>query len=194
MLISVEIQGITGLMLDKFTNELLDKGPKSTSNGHEESPQEQATRKLYVDKDATPIFPADNMLSCIIDAGRYIKVGKRQLSTRDTTTVTSFLSIVEAYMAIESPGWRVDARGVVNAATKGRHVAYRPMFDEWSMKFTLDIDTKECRLDTARELIDRAGRAIGIGVMRPSRKGRYGQFKVIHWTEKQVEFKKSKAA
>ena len=87
-------------------------------------------------------------------------------------------------MLIQSEhGWRVDARGVVNPATKGRHVAYRPIFDDWSFTFTVDVDTEEADPKTVRELIDRAGKAIGIGVMRPARKGRYGQFKVTKWKE-----------
>jgi hypothetical protein len=185
VLVEVTVQGITGLMLDKFTNDLLDKNPKSTNGKQELAPQEQAEKRLYLDNKGNCIFPADNLLSCIIDAGRYIKIGKRQLSTRDTTVVTSFLSIVEQFILIKSEhSWRVDARGVVNQATKGRHVAYRPIFDDWKLTFTLDIDTSEASLNTVRELIDRAGRAIGIGVMRPSRKGRYGQFKVISWKEK----------
>ncbi len=179
------IQGLTGLMLDKFTNDLLIKMPKSTNGKQEETPKDQAEKKLYTDDKGICVFPADNLLSCIIDAGRFIKIGKRQLSTRDTTTVTSFLSIVESFLPIKSKqGWRVDARGVVNQVTKGRHVAYRPIFDAWEFKFTLDVDTSETSLDAVRELIDRAGKAVGIGVMRPSRKGRYGQFKVIHWNEK----------
>lgn len=185
MIIEVTIQGTTALMLDKFTNDLLDKGPKSTNGKEELSPRDQAEKRLYKDTDGFCIFPADNLLSCVIDAGRFLKIGKRQLSTRDSTTVTSFLNIVESFIPIKSSkGWRVDARGVVNQATKGRHVAYRPMFDDWSLKFTLDVDTGEAALTTIRELIDRAGKSIGIGVMRPARKGRYGQFKVITWKEK----------
>lgn len=185
MLIEVTVQGITPLMLDKFTNDLLDKGPKSTNGRQEETPKDQAERRLYKDDKGICIFPADNLLSCVIDAGRFIKIGKRQLSTRDTTTVTTFLSIIESFMPIKSTGgWRVDARGVVNQATKGRHIAYRPMFDDWKLKFTLDIDTTEAALNTVREVIDRAGKSIGIGVLRPARKGRYGMFKVIDWNEK----------
>lgn len=183
MLIDVIVEGITGLMQDTFTNDLLDKGPKSTASGQEPTPHEQAERRLCVDNQGHPCLPADNLLSCIIDAGCFIKVGRRQLSTRDTTTVTSFLSIVETFLLIQSEkGWRVDARGIVNQVTKGRHICYRPIFDEWKLAFTLDIDTTEASLKTVRELIDRAGRSIGIGVMRPSRKGRYGQFKVIKWS------------
>ncbi len=182
MLIEVTVRGITPLILDRFHEGLLIKGPKSSNSGEELSPQDQAVGKLYTDDKGVPVFPADNLLSCVIDAGRFIKIGKRQLSTRDGTIVTSFLSLTDMFLKIDSKeGWRVDARGIVNQATKGRHVCYRPIFDDWGFKFTLDIDEKECTEKTARELIDRAGKAIGIGVMRPSRKGRYGQFKVEHW-------------
>lgn len=185
MLIEVTVQGITPLMLHRFANDMLDKGPKTTGSKQELPPKEQAEKCLYKDDKGVCIFPADNLLACFIDAGRFIKIGKRQLSTRDTTVITSFLMIIESFMPIKSAkGWRTDARGVVNQATKGRHIAYRPIFDDWKLKFTLDVDTNEATLNTVREIIDRAGKCIGIGVMRPARKGRYGQFKVIEWKEK----------
>ena len=194
MLISVTIEGITPIIFDRFHEGLLIKGPKSTGRGEELSPQDQAAAKLYVDDDGVPVFPADNLLSCIIDAGRFIKIGKRQLSTRDTTTVTSFLSIPEQFLVIRSKeGWRVDSRGIVNQATKGRHVCHRPIFDDWQFDFTLDVDMAEATEHTVRELIDRAGKQVGLAVMRPSRKGRYGQFKVLCWNcEVKKEIPKSK--
>src|SRR5215467_4654027 len=182
MLIKVTIRGKTPVMFDKFTEDQLIKGPKSSSSGEELSPYDQAKGKLYTDDKGVCVFPTDALLKCIIDAGVFIKVGRRQLSTRDTTIVTSFLSIVEQFMVIRSKGgWRVDSRGIVNQATKGRHICHRPMFDDWECDFTLDLDTSEATEKTARELVDRAGKAIGIGVMRPSRKGRYGQFVVKCW-------------
>lgn len=190
MLIKVTVQGITPVLFDRFHEGLLLKGPKTTGHAEEDGPREQAERKLYVDDKGIPVFPADNLLSCIIDAGKFIKVGKRQLSTRDTTIVTSFLSIPETFLVIRSKeGWRVDARGIVNQATKGRHVCYRPIFDDWAMDFTLDVDMSEVSEKTVRELIDRAGKQIGIGVMRPSRKGRYGMFKVACWNCEEVRRK-----
>lgn len=185
MLIEVTVQGVTPLMIHKFTNASIEKGPKSTGGKQELPPKEQAERCLYKDDKGTCIFPADNLLAAFIDAGRHIKVGRKQLSTRDTTIITSFLTIIESFIPIKTVnGWRIDARGVVNSVTKGRHIAYRPMFDDWKLKFTLDVDTNEASLNTIREIIDRAGKVIGIGVMRPSRKGRYGQFKVIDWNER----------
>jgi len=146
------------------------------------TPLEQAKRKLYLYDDGRPYLPAVYLFRSIIEAGRFIKVGKRQLSTRDETIVPSFLSLVGIDYPIRSKeGWRVDARGIVNQKTKDRVMAYRPIFDDWEVDFSIDLDTSEGKVSTARELVDRAGRAIGIGVMRPSRKGGYGQFKVVHW-------------
>jgi hypothetical protein len=183
MIIQCTIQGITPLIMDRFTNEALEgRTPGTTNKKTEPTPLEQAKAKLYLYEDGRPYVPAIYLFRAIIDAGRFIKIGKRQLSTRDETIVPSFLSLVGIdYPIVSKEGWRVDARGIVNQTTKARVMAYRPIFDDWQVSFNIDLDTSEGKVSTARELVDRAGRAIGIGVMRPSRKGGYGQFKVIHW-------------
>lgn len=185
MLIKVTISSLTPLMLDRFHNGLLEtRTSVSTNKGKELSPKDQAYAKLYCMEDGTPYLPAENLLRCIIEAGRFIKIGKRQLSTRDETIVTSFMSLVGTKFPIRSKtGWRVDSRGIVNQKTNSRVMAYRPIFDDWEIDFEIDLDEVEAKTSTMRELVDRAGRAIGLGAMRPSRKGAYGQFKVIAWNE-----------
>lgn len=185
MLIKCTIQGITPLIMDRFTSDALEtKTPSTTNQPTVLSPVEQARKKLYLDPDGNPFLPAIYLFRAIIDAGRFIKIGKRQLSTRDETIVPSFLSLVGTqYPIISKDPWRVDARGIVNQKTNSRVMAYRPIFDDWQVSFEIDLDTREARVATARELVDRAGRAIGIGVMRPSRKGGFGQFKVVYWQE-----------
>jgi hypothetical protein len=193
MLIDVTIAGLTPLMFDRFYNALLEgKTPGTTNKGTEPTPLEQAKARLYLDKDDKPFVPSVYLLRSIIDAGRFIKIGKRQLSTRDETIVTSFLSLVGVNYPIESrESWRVDARGIVNQATKARVMCYRPIFDDWRISFSIDLDEKEGRPSTARELVDRAGRSIGIGVMRPSRKGPLGQWKVVEWVERLEEIREA---
>jgi hypothetical protein len=172
-------------MFDRFSNDLLEgKTVGKVAKGTEEDPKEQARRKLFLDGKGNAYVPATYLLGAIINAGRFIKIGKRQLSTRDETVVTSFLSLVGTEYPIKSrAGWRTDARGIVNQATKARVMCYRPIFDDWQVSFAVDLDEKEAKPSVARELVDRAGRAVGIGVMRPNRKGPYGQFKVIKWAE-----------
>ena len=186
MLIQVTIQGTTPIMFDRFHAGLLEaQTPKTTNRKTELTPLEQATLRLYIDPNTKkPFLPQSYLLSSIINAGRFIKIGKRQLSTRDETIVTSFLSIPGQGFPIRSrEGWRVDGRGVVNQVTKARVMAYRPMFDDWEVDFTIDLDESEGQAKTVRELVDRAGRSVGMGVMRPQRKGSYGQSKVISWVE-----------
>jgi hypothetical protein len=193
MLIDCTIDGLTPLIFDRFHNALLEgKTAGTTNKGTEPSPQEQAKARLYLDDKGKPYLPSVYLLRAIIDAGRFIKIGKRQLSTRDETIVTSFLSLIGTdYPIISKNGWRVDARGIVNQQTKARVMCYRPLFDDWRVAFSIDLDEKEGKPQTARELVDRAGRAIGVGVMRPSRKGPYGQFKVIRWVEKREELQQA---
>jgi hypothetical protein len=194
MLIKCEIAGITPVIFDRFTNALLESKTttKTTGKGVELTPQEQAKARLYLYDDGRPYMPAVYLFRAIIDAGRFIKIGKRQLSTRDETIVPSFLSLVGIDYPIESKeGWRVDARGIVNQVSKARVMAYRPIFDDWRLTFCIDLDTSEGKPSTARELVDRAGRAIGVGVMRPSRKGGYGQFKVVHWNVVEEELREA---
>src|ERR1700747_1880335 len=128
MLIDVTVTGISPLILDRFYNALLEgKQPGTTNKGVELTPLEQAKARLYLHEGTNkPFIPSTYMLRSIIEAGRFIKIGKRQLSTRDETIVTSFLSIVETEFALKSKdGWRVDARGIVNQQTKARVMAYR---------------------------------------------------------------------
>jgi hypothetical protein len=190
MLIDVTIEGITPLILDRFHNALLEgKLPGTTNKGTEPTPYDQAKARLYLYEGTNkPYIPQTYMLASIIGAGRFIKVGKRQLSTRDETIVTSFLSILGTdFPLISKGGWRVDSRGIVNQKTRDRVICYRPIFDDWQLTFTIDLDEKEAKPSIARELVDRAGKAQGIGVMRPSRKGPFGRFKVIRWVEKKGE-------
>ena len=116
MIIEVTIAGLSPLIFDRFHNALLEgKTPGSTNKGVEPSPQEEAKARLYLDDKGKPFLPSVYLLRSIIDAGRFIKIGKRQLSTRDETIVTSFLSLVGINYPIQSKeGWRVDARGIVN--------------------------------------------------------------------------------
>jgi hypothetical protein len=161
MLIKVTICGLTPLMMDRFSNDMLEtQTPKTTNSKTELTPLQQAEKRLYRYKDGTPYLPAVYLFRAVIDAGRFIKIGKRQLSTRDDTIVTSFMSLVGTDYPIQSKeGWRVDARGIVNQTTKGRVMAYRPIFDDWQIDFTIDLDTAEGKISTARELVDKSGQS-----------------------------------
>ena len=59
---------------------------------------------------------------------------------------------------------------------------HRPMFDDWKTTFDIEVFEGGFSEQLTRQLVDDAGMRIGIGDMRPEKKGPYGRFKVIKWT------------
>ena len=94
----------------------------------------------------------------------------------------SCLDIVAAEIPlIHSQTWTVDTRAVVIPATKGRILAHRPRFDDWALEFSLDLDTSIVQESLLREIVDAAGKRVGLGDFRPARKGPFGKFRVDEW-------------
>jgi len=52
---------------------------------------------------------------------------------------------------------------------------YRPMLKNWSLEFTIEIADGQLDPDVVKQVLEYAGRAIGIGDNRP----RYGRFSVV---------------
>ena len=60
-------------------------------------------------------------------------------------------------------------------------MAHRPRFDAWTLNFTLDVDADMFADTLVRELLDIAGKRIGLGDFRPARRGPFGRFVVTGW-------------
>lgn len=184
MLIKVTIVGTAPLLCNRFTEAAQAKVSATTSGvmrGQQSLPREVATRKLYVNAQGKPVIPAPNLMRAIVDAGAHVKHGKSKLSTQRSSLVPAGLSIVEIELPITPSAWEVDSRSVVIPATGGRIMAHRPRFDKWHLVFTLDIDAEMFDEAVARELVDLAGKRVGLGDFRPARKGPFGRFRVDHW-------------
>ena len=72
----------------------------------------------------------------------------------------------------------IDVRPVVIKSTKGRIPRRRPIFKNWSLKFTIEYDEDEISAETIKEILDYAGRRVGIGDFRPENGGPFGRFMV----------------
>jgi hypothetical protein len=57
------------------------------------------------------------------------------------------------------------------------------MFDDWKLFFHLVLDTTEMSSKMLREIVDAAGKKVGLADFRPLCKGPYGKFVVTHWQE-----------
>lgn len=184
MLIEVKIEGVSPLLQNRFTDAAalaVSNGSSSALQGSKPPPREQAQAKLYVDSNGLPVIPSPNLLACLVDAGRHLKAGKSKVSTMRSSLVPAGIQIQEIELPITPRKWECDSRPVVVPSTGGRIVAHRPRFDEWSVKFTLDVDPDVFGERIVRELVDIGGKRCGLGDFRPARRGPFGRFKVVSW-------------
>jgi hypothetical protein len=186
--IDIEITGTTPLICNRFT----DSAAQSATNGTRSalagadkgSPHDQAEQKLYTASDgATLIIPSPNIFSCIIAAGTFHKAGRVKITTQKSSLIPACVSIHEIEIPlISKQGWSVDTRAVRIPSTGGRILAHRPIFNDWNLRFTVDLDTEFMSENLFRAIVDDAGKRIGLGDFRPACKGPFGKFVVTHWT------------
>lgn len=175
--VTAQISGITPLIVNRFHE---DAQAESSSGVHvrreRPGPEDDAKERLY-QNDGGTYFPAENLRQAIIAAASRTKIGRRSA----TTDVAAALFILPFAMPLIGD-WHVDSRPVVIPATKGRILRHRPMFDEWIIELTLQIETDLIDANTVRKIMDDAGNYVGIGDFRPAKKGPYGRFRVDSWS------------
>lgn len=185
MEISVTIEGKTPLLLNRFTDEAqqsASSGARLSAVGDKGSPRAQATPKLYLGQDDLPVIPQPNLFRCIIDAGKFFKAGKSKVTTLKSSLIPSCVELNEVEYVIEhEQPWEVDTRAVRIPSTGGRILAHRPCFNDWKITFDVTLDTSVMSESLFRDIIDKAGSAIGLGDFRPDCKGPFGKFRVIRW-------------
>lgn len=192
MKVHVEIQGITPLLMNRFTEAAevqVSGGTAVTFRGDRGTPREQAEGKRYADQDGRLYIPGPNIFAAIIAAGTFHKAGRSKLTTHKTSLVPAGVMVDDLICALlDAKGkpiteWEVDSRSVVIPATGGRIMCHRPRVDKWWSKFTLDIDSTMFTASLVRAVVDDAGKKIGLGDYRPARKGPFGRFVVSGWQE-----------
>jgi len=186
MEIQCTIKGVTPILFNRFheENEIkVSSGISAVHIGHKDIPREAARKTAYIDDNETLYYPMQNVFAAIIEAGRFHKLGKSKVSTLKTSLVPAGLSIKEVISSFNTEDFEVDSRSVVIPATGGRIMKHRARLDEWQLSFTLIIDEDVFDERIARILVDDAGKKVGIGDFRPSKRGLFGKFVVIEWQE-----------
>ena len=202
MNIDVEITGNTPLLMNRFTdaNEVaVTSGTRPSAVGHRGTPREQAEATAYTDEEGYLFVPQQNLFACIINAGKFHKVGKSKVTTLKSSLVPAGLAMLDALvLPILSPktkkrlkSFEVDSRRVVIPATGGAVMRHRARVDEWRIKFSVEVDLELFAPDFVRTLVDDAGKKIGLGDYRPERKGPFGKFKVTAWEIQKEKSRKS---
>lgn len=185
MQVRITVEGTTPLLMNKFTDAAQLKassGSGVTTVGDKGTTREQAERKLYVENEEIGI-PQPNLLRCLIDAGKWLKAGRSKVTTQKTSMIPACVDIAGVFLPLTHGGWEVDTRPVRIPATGGRILAHRPSFEKWALDFEVTLDTDILGKGMFRELVDIAGKRIGLGDFRPDCKGPFGKFVVTKWDE-----------
>jgi hypothetical protein len=192
MEIAIKIVGTTPLICNKFTDaaaESASNGSRGSSAGQDRgTPLDIAQSKLYIGNDGNPMIPQPNLLRCLVEGGRFTKIGKSQVTTAKSSILYACVDVQGAEVPIiHQQPWKVDTRAVRIPSTGGRILAHRPMFDDWALEFVVDLDTSILGEKLLRQIIDDAGKRIGMGDFRPQCKGPYGRFVVNNWEVQKIQ-------
>lgn len=183
--IKITIEGKTPLMMNAFTDEAAmaaTNGTRLSTVGSKGTPREQAEKKLYLDAAGNPIMPQPNLFRCIMDAGKFFKAGKSKVTTQKSSLIPSCVDMNEVHYAVDHrEPWAVDTRPIRIPSTGGRILTHRPIFADWRISFVIGLDETVMSESLLRDIVDKAGSAIGLGDFRPDCKGPYGKFRVVQW-------------
>jgi len=188
--VAVRIRGITPLFMDGLSLEALEMirlKTKTPKTDEMRTPREEATSRLHLLADGTPhITPY--LWAALVNAGRFIRYdGKRQISTATASVLGGLLSIEEPVIPLMSGSnghvatWEPEMRGA--RSDSGVVVKILPRFDDWGASFTFRINGQMVHPQRIRDLVDMAGSFIGLGPLRPQKKGFFGKFNVDKWEE-----------
>ena len=172
MKVDVTIAGVSPLLMHRF--------PLGDADGYEKWPDaHKAEWGAYRDPvDGLLYIPGENMQRCLVSAATYSKGKGRSNLSR---VVAGSLSVSPGILTLGVTDYAIDIRVVRNPVTKGRHPRVRPRLDAWGVAFVVEWDEHLMTEKQVREIVDTAGKRVGILDYRPETKGPFGKFMVTAW-------------
>ena len=186
-LVKVTVEGLTPMMMNRFTEESAASTRsrvRKVGKCTEEIPREEAKHEAYMDPETEELYvPTTWLMAAFTEAGKFFKIKNSKLTTAKSSIVGGYIWIEEEpAIPLGTTHFEVDSRRVVIPATGGAVVRHRPRLDKWGFEFTLGIDEDGTfDLQLARDIVETAGKRVGVGEYRPQRRGTYGKFRVTSW-------------
>jgi hypothetical protein len=169
--LEVEVRGIAPLLMHRYPEE--NGAPKSTRRTGAPNWESEAESAKYVLPDGTLYQPSTHIEGALIkSASNFLIAGRGKRTYKDL--IKGALVVLPEAIPHVHRDHKVDARLVVNPSTRGRIMRYRPRLDRWSLAFTIHILDEQLSTETVQQILDHAGRYVGIGDYRP----KFGRFTV----------------
>lgn len=189
--VSCTITGITPLLLNAMPRDVLLSiytKKKTAKTAERDDPADVAASHVHRLANGDPCVPPRMLYASLIAAGIFIRLdGKRQVSTKSETNLPGLLMLSSVELPLTVPGssdpasWEVDIQQGRNPNGGEAVCIIRPCFYKWELRPEFQVDTSVFAIESARQLVELAGRRCGIGDFRPNRKGTFGQFAITLW-------------
>lgn len=179
----VTIKGITPYMqhrMDDTKLEVWEKNRKKIIEREDVNKEDllRANFHSYIDAEGQCYLPGEHLRVALINAGSFMKskVGNARKSMKNI--VAAMFTINPENINLP-PFDEVDKRSAVNKNVKARVMVIRPKWNAgWKVKFNVFVDDNTMTKETVAELLNYAGKYVGIGSYRPTNNGYFGRFEV----------------
>ena len=176
--IKVTIKGSTPILFNRFRDVAIEGKSKKRTGALAESEIED---KLY--KEENKIYlPSVYLKNCIVEAGKQFKIVGKGKSTY-SKIVASTVDISPFMIELDAGKMEVFRISAVNPMTKGRMMTERPKFTDWSASFEVVLNDPAVYVSVINEILEHAGKYVGVGDWRPEKKGMFGKFMITSFKE-----------
>lgn len=173
---NIELIGLSPLIMHKFSEkakrQIEDKQQKKAKQGKEaRDPNQEAENAIHYDEDHDYCFPSNAFKGAAVraatDAGLKMTDMRRAFHINGETVK----------IIADAPILRTD-RVVIGMGTTD--IRYRPQFNNWRCTLQVSYNSSVISLEQICNLLNIAGFGVGIGEMRPEKKGgfNFGMFQV----------------
>jgi len=169
---NVRIEGIVPLLQHRFDDTAQEDPSKRRTGATDYS--EEWEKALYRMEDGTIYQPAEHIEKSMEKAAVNFQIrGKSKKTYKDL--VRSALVITPVYIPHISQKFEIDKRRV--RVQKAGVLRHRPIFHKWQLEFELMISDEQLPGKVAQEILEYAGKRVGIGDYRP----KFGLFRVVRF-------------
>lgn len=177
---NVKVSGVTAYMQHRMSDQKLkewEQGRKGIieRDGLNDEPHLKAAFHSYIDPEGNYYIPSAHFKQAFVKGGGFVKA-KVGNATRSMKNIVAGMWFVSPEQIPFRKFDVVDERSAVNRNVKARVMVYRPKWNTWECEFTLMVDNDTLTLQTIKDIIEAAGKYLGVGSYRPEHTGEYGRF------------------
>lgn len=140
----------------------------------------RAEYHAYRNKDKKLYLPSEHIRGSLIGGGGFVKA-KVGNTRRSMKNIVAGMFEIEPEEIILPQKYEIDKRSAVNKNVKARVITIRPRWNDFKVKFILNVDNDTLTDETVKLIIENAGQYVGIGSFRPTNQGSFGRFKITQF-------------